>query len=155
MAFSNAMKKMGGKPKPKAKDRPMPDEEQGAPKPAEDGHTDGEQNDGGSMAVEKDGDGYKTSDGQQHSHLGGALMHVASHHEPMGKHVHVHSRDMGSVSHGSDESGQIHGPIEHGNPEEAGSHVASFLADQSVGGGDPMVGHGAPAAPPQHKMSGF
>ena len=154
MAFDAAMKSMGGKMKPKS--AKAPDEDKGKKKPAEPkGSVGGEHEEpsGGGMSIDKSEGGYKTSDGQEHGHLGAALMHVANHHEPGGKHLHMHHDGMGVTSHGVREGGEHDGPNEHGSPEEAGQHAASFLADQAVGGGDEMVGGQQQA--PQHSMSGF
>lgn len=152
MAFDAAMKSMGGKMKPKS--AKSPDEHKGSDKPEPKGKTEGEES-GGGMSIDKSEGGYKTSDGQEHGHLGAALMHVANHHEPGGKHLHVHHDGMGITSHGIHESGKHDGPHEHGSPEEAGQHAASFLADQAVGGGDEMVGGQGGQQAPQHSMSGF
>jgi hypothetical protein len=150
MAFDAAMKSMGGKMKPKS--AKSPDEHMGKEKPEPKGKTEGEES-GGGMSIDKSEGGYKTSDGQEHGHLGAALMHVANHHEPGGKHLHMHHDGMGITSHGVHEGGEHDGPHEHSSPEEAGQHAASFLADQSVGGGDEMTGGQQQA--PQHSMSGF
>jgi hypothetical protein len=154
MAFSEAMKSMGG---PKAPKTPSV----GKPKPKKEPKAEGggEQHEGGSdsMSVEKGGEdgSYHTSDGQQHPHLGAALMHVAHHHEPGGKHMHVHSDGYSLRSHGVHEGGEHDGPHDHQNLDELKQHMDQFLGEeQQEGDGQeqPMEGHPMP----QHQgMGGF
>ena len=155
MAFENAVKSMMGKPKAPSvkKSGKLPDERKGTEKPTPAGKVGGEHGDGAgdAMSVEKSGEGYKTSDGQEHGHLGAALMHVASHHEPGGKHLHMHHDGYSIKSHGVHEGGEHDGPHEHGSAEEAGAHAASFMGDgMGEDSGNAEVGD-----EPTHSMSGF
>lgn len=152
MAFDGPMKMMG-KPKAPMAKKALPDTRKGKEKETPAGKTEGEHGDGAgdAMSVEKSGEGYKTSDGQEHGHLGAALMHVAHHHEPEGKHMHMHHDGYSIKSHGVHESGEHDGPHEHGSAEEAGAHAASFMGDgMGEDSGNEEVGN-----EPTHSMSGF
>jgi hypothetical protein len=86
------------------------------------------------------GDGTYTSEcggeSMDHTHIGHALMHIASHHEPDGIHHHVHSDGMSITDHHVRDGAEVEGPHEHGSPEEAGEHLASVLS-----GGDGEYEH--------------
>jgi|ERR1700743_359501 len=82
------------------------------------------------------GDGsYKTVKGgaeEQHPDMGHALMAIAAHHKPEGKHVHAHHDGHSVHSHGI--SGGMHdGPNEHATGDEAGQHMGNYLSDEGSG----------------------
>lgn len=127
MAFKQAMAMMGSKGK-------MPDAVKGKDKQMPHGKVEGEDGDGAgdAMSLHSNGDGsYKTSDGEHHEHLGKALMHMAHHHEPHGKHMHVHHDGFSIKTHGIHESGEHDGPQEHEDVESAKSHVGHFLGGEN------------------------
>lgn len=78
------------------------------------------------------GDGsFKTVKGgaeEQHPDMGHALMAMAAHHKPEGKHVHAHHDGMSVHSHGI-HSGEHDGPNEHATGDEAGQHMGNYLSD--------------------------
>lgn len=78
------------------------------------------------------GDGsFKTVKGgaeEDHPTLGHALMAMAGHHAPEGKHVHAHSHGGSVHSHGHS-GGMTEGPNEHGSAEEAGQHMGNYLSE--------------------------
>lgn len=83
----------------------------------------------------EDGIQFKTIKGgaeENHPDLGHALMALAGHHKPEGKHVHAHHDGMSVHTHGIAD-GQHDGPHEHGTPEEATDHMGSYLSDGSEG----------------------
>lgn len=95
----------------------------------------------GAITLHHNGDGtYKTKheDGTEndHPHLGHALMHMAHHHEPDGKHVHVHHDGMSMTSHGIHETGEHDGPHDHENIEELKSHLGKFFNEEEHEGED-------------------
>jgi len=83
-----------------------------------------------------DGVQFKTVKGgaeENHPDLGHALMALAGHHKPEGKHVHAHHDGISVHTHGISD-GQHDGPNEHGTPEEATDHMGSYLSDGSEDG---------------------
>lgn len=133
MAFDKAMAMMGGK-KPAMGGKAQMATRKSA----------GENESGGEdgMAIHKDGNGYKTSDGQSHSHLGAALMHVAHHHEPDAKHAHVSHDGFSATSHGVHEDGQHDGPHDHENIEELKNHLGKFFNEEEDEGTHDDGGYG-------------
>jgi hypothetical protein len=122
MAFGKAMAMMGGKPK--GGDMSV----KGKEKPTEHGTVEGEHEPHETQTLHQSGDGgYSTGDGEQHEHLGAALMHMAHKAEPDHKHMHIKHDGLSIHSHGVHESGEHHGPHEHGSTEELKDHVGSFF----------------------------
>lgn len=86
------------------------------------------------------GDGsYHTEHGEggertEHPTLGHALMHMANHHEPGGKHVHVHSEGGVHKMHTVDENGNHEGPHDHQDLDELHNSMDKFLGQGQVGG---------------------
>lgn len=143
MAFGKEMAMMGGKakfkgePKEKSEKKPEPKKEEG------------EAGGGDGMSLHSHGDGsYHTEpDGEQHDHLGKALMHLAHHHEPDGKHMHIHHDGLSVRSHGVHESGEHDGPMEHEDTEGTKAHMDQFFNGTE---------QGQPEAPEQeHSLGGY
>lgn len=112
--------KDGKLPKMSESKKPMGSEA----KPAEGGSDHSELHDHG------DGTFHTVKGGQQEEHpdMGHALMGLAGHHKPEGKHVHAHHDGMSVHSHGI--SGGVHdGPNEHGSAEEATQHMGNYLSE--------------------------
>lgn len=95
---------------------------------------DGDKHESTHSELHDNGDGsFKTVKGgaeEEHPTLGHALMSMAGHHAPSGKHVHGH-HDGGSVHSHGHSGGMTEGPNEHGSAEEAGQHMGNYLADDS------------------------
>lgn len=99
------------------------------------------------------GDGsFKTVKGgaeEQHPDMGHALMAIAAHHKPEGKHVHAHHDGMSVHSHGI-HGGEHDGPNEHASGDEAGQHMGNYLSDEGSDSTD------QPAEAQDHEgLSGF
>lgn len=84
-----------------------------------------------SMTLHSKGDGtYHTESGgeqTEHPSLGHALMHMAHHAEPDGKHMHIHHDGFSHTSHGVDENGEHSGPHDHEDTESLKEHVGEFF----------------------------
>ncbi len=147
MAFGEAMKMMGGKSKPQVGMK-------GSEKPVEKGEVKGEEGEeggGDALSLHSNGDGtYHTEGGggqEEHPTLGHALMHMAHHNEPEGKHMHIHHDGLSVKSHGIHESGEHDGPHEHDDLEGAKDHMDQMMGDGGDEDGDEdeeemPLGHG-------------
>ena len=95
-----------------------------------------EDNSGGqSMTLHDNGDGsYRSeaSDGTSMDHptLGHMLMHVANHHAPDSKHMHIEHDGMAPKSHQVGEDGEPEGPHDHANMEALKQHMDQFLSEE-------------------------
>lgn len=118
-AFSGLMPGRDGK---------LPKESAAPPKDANPEEMGGEKM--SSMHEHPDGSFHTMKDGQQEDHpdMGHALMAMAAHHKPEGKHVHAHHDGMSVHTHGIHE-GMHDGPNEHTSPEEATEHMGNYLSD--------------------------
>ena len=91
----------------------------------------------------------ETSGGErtEHPHIGHALVHLGAHHEPDGKHFHVHQDGGGGhTSHQAAEGGHAEGPHDHENIEALKEHMDQFLneeAQESGGGNEDGAGEGS------------
>ena len=86
-----------------------------------------------------DGVGFTTKKGgseEEHPDLGHALMAMAAHHKPEGKHFHAHHDGVSTHTHGS-AGGEHEEPMEHGSVDEAMDHGKNYLADDSSDGEEP------------------
>lgn len=83
-----------------------------------------------SMHDHGDGSFHTMKDGarEEHPDMGHALMAMASHHKPEGKHFHAHHDGMSVHSHGS-AAGEHDGPNEHASTDEAADHMKNYLSD--------------------------
>lgn len=86
-------------------------------------------------------DGERT----EHPHLGHALMHMAKHHEPGAKHMHVMSDGLEHTTHHVEGGGEVQGPHDHENIEAVKEHLGKFFDEEEheseggkggFGGGD-------------------
>ena len=103
------------------------------------------------------GDGtYHTEghDGErvEHPHIGHALMHLAAKHGPEGKHMHVHSHEVGHTTHHVHEDGEIQGPHEHPDIESLKDHLDETIGD---GGGERVAEAAEESAPTGHSLHGM
>lgn len=108
---------------PKISESKRPEEgKEDDPKPEESGEK------MSSMHEHPDGTFHTMKDGdkEEHPDMGHALMAMAAHHKPEGKHVHAHHDGMSVHTHGISE-GQHEGPTEHGSTEEATQHMGDFM----------------------------
>lgn len=105
-------------------------------KPEHEGH----EGHGSSVTLHDHGDGtyhteHEGGERVEHPHLGHALVHIAHHHEPTGKHSHIHHHaEGGHTSHHVDEQGNIEGPHDHENLEALKSHMDQFLNEEGQEG---------------------
>lgn len=104
-----------------------------------------------------DGSYHSVIDGEhtEHPSLGHALMHIATHHEPDGTHMHMHSDGMGIHSHHVKDGGEVEGPHELESPEEAGSHAAEVMGDGAMPHGEPDGDEGGMGMAGMHAMMGM
>jgi hypothetical protein len=97
---------------------------------------DHEGEDGEHSELHDHGDGtfHTVVGGQQteHPHIGHAMMHMAGHHAPDGKHTHVMHHDGGHTSHHHD-GGSVSGPHEHATSDEMAEHVKQFADEGDMG----------------------
>lgn len=129
-AFSGLMPDKSGK-LPKMMESKRPDNAiPGKGKPMEGEHSELHDNKDGSFKTVKGGQE------EEHPTLGHALMAMAGHHAPEGKHVHAHSHGGSVHSHGHS-GGMTEGPNEHGSGEEAGQHMGNYLAENSESNDNP------------------
>lgn len=145
-AFSGLMPGKDGKlPKMEASKRP--DEVKGEAKPEPEA---GEKS--STMTEKSDGMFHVEHQGEtsEHPDMGHALMAMAAHHKPEGKHVHAHHDGMSVHSHGI-HGGEHDGPNEHASGEEAGQHMGSYLSD-----GDEQSSSDYPSGEQDHEgLQGF
>ena len=104
-------------------------------------------------APESEGDGKKsvlhdhgdgtfhtvTSDGEETNHpsIEHATAHMAAHHEPDGKHFHVHQDGAGNHSSAQAEDGEkSEGPHDHANMEELKDNMERFLTEEEHEGNE-------------------
>jgi hypothetical protein len=66
----------------------------------------------------------------EHPHLGHALMHMAAHHEPGAKHMHVMSDGMDHTTHHVENGGEVQGPHDHENIEAVKEHLGKFFDEE-------------------------
>lgn len=113
------------------------------PETAKEGEDKPEEMGGEHSELHDNGDGsFKTVKGgeeEQHPDMGHALMAMAAHHKPEGKHVHAHHDGMSVHSHGI-HGGEHDGPNEHSSGEEAGQHMGSYLSDDEQSSQDDPSG---------------
>lgn len=131
---ADASDRMGPKPAPMAaKSDDM------SAKPESDG--------GNSTTLHDHGDGtfHTEPGGEQHQHIGHALMHMAGKHST-GKHFHAH-HDGGHMTTHHNSDGQTEGPNEHGSSDEAAEEMKGVMGD---GGMSDM-----PEDDSMHKMPSF
>jgi len=86
-----------------------------------------------------------TSDGErtEHPRIGHAVVHLAAHHEPEGKHFHVHQDGGGGhTSHQAAEGGKAEGPHDHENIEALDQHMHQFLQEEEHEGEGGYGAHG-------------
>lgn len=91
-------------------------------------------------------------DGQrvEHPHLGHAILHLAHHHEPGGKHTHIFHHEGGgmhSMSH-VDEHGTHSGPDDHTDTDSLKAGLDSAIGNDTFGNASDGVG-----APPVARTS--
>src|SRR5260370_252180 len=121
----------------------------------------GEEHDGGGgeehAQMHHNGDGtfHVEVHGEHSDHpdMGHALMHVAHHFKPEGKHFHAHHDGMSVHSHGISE-GEHDGPHDHADAAEASDHMMNYLDEggaQSGGEGDQEYDRGDE----EHSLSGW
>ena len=72
----------------------------------------------------------------EHPHIGHALMHMAAHHEPGAKHMHVMSDGMDHTTHHVEEGGEVQGPHDHENIEAVKEHLGKFFDEEEHEGED-------------------
>jgi hypothetical protein len=106
-------------------------------------------NSGGSTTLHDHGDGTFHTEGndgarEEHSHIGHALMHMASKHGGEGMHMHLHSDGMSHTSHHAEKGGKPEGPHEHESMEAMQEHVGNTMGDgmEGEGGKDQFDGDG-------------
>lgn len=123
-AFSGLMPGKDGKlPKMEESKRPDPVMGNGAKREEVGEHSELHDNGDGSFKTVKGGAE------EEHPDLGHALMGLAGHHKPEGKHVHAHHDGASVHTHGISE-GMHDGPNEHGSTEEATEHMGNYLSDE-------------------------
>lgn len=142
MAFDKAMAMMGGKKPAMGAKPPMA----GSKPKGDDGRASGHESKG-HVTLHDHGDGTYHSehdDGQtvEHPHLGHALMHLANHHEPESKHMHIQHDGFSATSHGVHEDGQHEGPHDHENIEELKNHLGKFFDEEENEGSEDGGGYG-------------
>ena len=143
-AFSGLMPGKDGKlPKNEAQKKPDPVNGDGEQHQSENEHSELHDHGDGTFHTVKGGEE------EQHPSLGHALMGMAGHHAPDGKHVHAHHDGMSVHSHGHS-GGMTDGPNEHGSGEEAGQHMGNYLSDEQQGSDQP-----AEEAQDHSGLSGF
>jgi hypothetical protein len=113
----------------------------GSPKGKENGNDEMTTGHGGASAtfLHAHGDGTYHTEHEgggrtEHPTLGHALMHMANHHEPGGKHAHVHSEGGVHTLHTVDENGNHEGPHDHQNLDELHSSMDRFLDEEGQEG---------------------
>jgi hypothetical protein len=90
---------------------------------------------GAPITLHAHGDGSyhtETEDGEreEHPHIGHALMHMAHHHDPDAKHMHVHHDGEAMTTHHVGEDGMVQGPHDHENLEALKDHMDQFLDEE-------------------------
>lgn len=105
---------------------------------------------GDSTTLHDHGDGTFHTDpgGEQHQHIGHALMHMAGKHST-GKHFHAH-HDGGHVTTHHNSDGQTEGPSEHGSGDEAAEEMKGVMGD-----GGESAGMDDDSAHSMHSMPSF
>lgn len=84
----------------------------------------------GTFHTEHEGGGERT----EHPSLGHALTHMANHHEPGGKHTHIHSEGGIHKMHTVDENGNHEGDQDHQSTDELKSSLDKFLGEEGQEG---------------------
>lgn len=109
-----------------AADKRPPKAPSAEPEPAEHG--------GNATTLHDHGDGTFHTEGpaghMDHPHIGHALMHMAAHHAPGVKHMHVQHDGMEITSHQAGEDGEVEGPHNHENMEALKDHMDQFLNEE-------------------------
>lgn len=73
----------------------------------------------------------------EHPSVGHMAMHLAHHHEPDGKHMHIHEDGMGQhTTHHVGPDGEVQGPHQHGDMEAVKQHMDSAMGDGEAEGSD-------------------